>query len=85
MGGYIHTHIRTYMHACIHTQGNNAYIFPGVGLGIVVGGLKHVTDKMFLVAARSLSDQVSGDALVKECADVKVCFFGHVHKRVQKE
>lgn len=40
-------------------QGNNAYIFPGVGLGVVVGGLKHVTDAMFLAAARCLSDQVT--------------------------
>lgn len=40
-------------------QGNNAYIFPGVGLGVVVGGLKHVTDAMFLAAARCLSEQVT--------------------------
>ena len=39
--------------------GNNAYIFPGIGLGVVAGGLRHVTDDMFRRAARALADQVS--------------------------
>ena len=46
------------LHGHAHT-GNNAYIFPGIGLGVVAGGLRHVTDDMFRRAARALADQVS--------------------------
>ncbi len=44
-------------------QGNNAYIFPGVGLGVIVAGARRVTDTMFYAAARTLAAQVSPDAL----------------------
>jgi len=39
-------------------QGNNSYIFPGVGLGIVATHAKRVPDRMFAAAARALAAQV---------------------------
>jgi malate dehydrogenase (oxaloacetate-decarboxylating)(NADP+) len=44
-------------------QGNNAYIFPGVGLGAIACGARLVTDEMFFAAARALAAQVSADDL----------------------
>ncbi|EKX55125.1 hypothetical protein GUITHDRAFT_91319 [Guillardia theta CCMP2712] len=48
-------------------QGNNAYIFPGVGLGAVVGKLRHITDNMFRIAARALADQVTDGDIKNGC------------------
>jgi malate dehydrogenase (oxaloacetate-decarboxylating)(NADP+) len=44
-------------------QGNNLYIFPAVGLGIVATKARRVTDEMFVVAARAVADQVTQDEL----------------------
>lgn len=40
-------------------QGNNAYIFPGVALGTIVSRSRTIEEKVFLLAAESLSKQVS--------------------------
>jgi malate dehydrogenase (oxaloacetate-decarboxylating)(NADP+) len=44
-------------------QGNNAYIFPGVGLGALFSRATRVSDSMFLAASRCLAEQVGEDDL----------------------
>ena len=44
-------------------QCNNAFVFPGVGLGLWVGRVTRVTEGMFLDAARALADQVTAGDL----------------------
>ncbi|XP_048099744.1 NAD-dependent malic enzyme, mitochondrial [Alosa alosa] len=40
-------------------QGNNAYIFPGVALAVILSGVRHISDTVFLEAAKTLADQVT--------------------------
>ncbi|MEE6476360.1 hypothetical protein FKM82_011052 [Ascaphus truei] len=40
-------------------QGNNAYVFPGVALGVVACGVRYISDEIFLNTAEIIAQQVS--------------------------
>ena len=46
-------------------QGNNMYIFPGVGLGAIVCQATKITDSMFYIAAKTLANMVKEEDLKK--------------------
>lgn len=39
-------------------QGNNAYIFPGIALGVIATGTHHISEDMFLISAQELAQFV---------------------------
>uniref|UniRef100_A0A8C4ZVV1 Malic enzyme n=1 Tax=Gadus morhua TaxID=8049 RepID=A0A8C4ZVV1_GADMO len=40
-------------------QGNNAYVFPGVGLGVTACLLRHIPDEVFLITAETIAELVT--------------------------
>ncbi|BDA50170.1 NADP-dependent malic enzyme [Coccomyxa sp. Obi] len=59
-------------------QGNNFFIFPGVGFGAVMCKAKIITDEMMLAAARALADfvtpeQIEQGQIYPEAKDLRAC------------
>ncbi|XP_044730809.1 NADP-dependent malic enzyme-like [Chrysoperla carnea] len=59
-------------------QGNNAYIFPGIGLGVICAGVLSIGEDVFLEAARTLASLVNEDDLAQgsvypPLADIQKC------------
>jgi malate dehydrogenase (oxaloacetate-decarboxylating)(NADP+) len=46
-------------------QGNNAYIFPGFGLGVLASEARRITDTMLIAAAQALADTVTNERLAQ--------------------
>ena len=44
-------------------QGNNSYVFPGIGLGAILAQCKEITQEVFLSAAHTCADMVTEDDL----------------------
>lgn len=47
----------------ISGQGNNSYIFPGIGLAIVTCAIRHIPEELFYLAAKTLAEQVTDEDL----------------------
>ncbi|NMT63115.1 NAD-dependent malic enzyme [Marinobacter orientalis] len=57
-------------------QCNNAYIFPGIGLGVLAAGASRVTDTMLMAAANALANQApivqqTGERLLPDLANIQ--------------
>lgn len=46
-------------------QGNNVYVFPGVGLGALASGATRIVEPMFAVAAHAIGELVSDEAIAR--------------------
>jgi malate dehydrogenase (oxaloacetate-decarboxylating)(NADP+) len=46
-------------------QGNNVYIFPGLGLGAILAKASHITDEMVYVSAAALAGALNADEIHK--------------------
>ena len=48
---------------CLSNQANNMFIFPGLGLGAVLGKCRVVSDAMILIASEALASVMSEEDL----------------------
>ncbi|XP_040282303.1 NADP-dependent malic enzyme, mitochondrial [Bufo bufo] len=46
-------------------QGNNAYVFPGVALGIIACGVRHISEDIFLATAEAIAEDVTVENLAE--------------------
>ncbi len=53
-------------------QCNNAFVFPGIGLGVCVARAQHINDGMFLAAAKALSGHVTAEDLAESAVYPKL-------------
>jgi malate dehydrogenase (oxaloacetate-decarboxylating)(NADP+) len=52
-------------HRLVPGQGNNVYIFPAVGMAVLATEAKRVTERMFIIAAQAVAEQVTAADLAR--------------------
>lgn len=63
-------------------QGNNSYIFPGIGLACVGAGLTRVDDEVMLIAAKTLAELVTQADLDTGCVYPPLSAIRHVSLKI---
>jgi malate dehydrogenase (oxaloacetate-decarboxylating) len=63
-------------------QGNNAFIFPGLGLGALVSGAREVTPGMLTTAAHALADYTDDARLARGAVYPRIASLRGVSRRV---
>jgi len=61
-------------------QCNNSFVFPGIGLGLTIAGVRRVTEGIFLESAKALAAHVTADdlaacAVYPELTRIRECSF----------
>ncbi|MBL1148527.1 MAG: oxaloacetate-decarboxylating malate dehydrogenase [Proteobacteria bacterium] len=65
-------------------QANNAFVFPGIGLGAMVSKTSKITDSMLLAAARTLAANVSKDDLAAGSLYPRMAKAGEMSRAIAK-
>ncbi|KAF3843448.1 hypothetical protein F7725_002297 [Dissostichus mawsoni] len=62
-------------------QGNNAYVFPGVALGVIACGVRHISDDIFLTTAEIVNYAYKNNmaSLYPEPIDKEAFVLSHIY------
>jgi malic enzyme len=63
-------------------QCNNVFVFPGVGLGVLISEASRLTDSMFLAAAKALAEFTSSRPAGEGCLYPSLCELREISKRI---
>ena len=67
---------------CVIGQCNNVFVFPGVGLGVLISEASRVTDSMFLAAAQTLAEFSWSHAAATGCLYPSLCELREVSRLI---